>query len=180
MNFLKYRTSNLMSGYSKQIKGWSVNQQDWSEVEKLIRKLKWKQLRLMGNNTNEVSDQPGIYCLAVAPPVLMPDSFKKRNFYNVLYIGESGNLRKRFRNYLSKSTKDWEKIKDAQTVFHTINFVYAEIPGDPNDDRKKREYIETKLTQALGPPINKKHQTRSAVRDGTRGIKVANLFEDKN
>ena len=126
--------------------GWSLNRKDWADLDKAVRDLDWKSVEFRADRATDVPTSCGVY--AICTSGTKATSGLLGAFYNVLYVGESGDLRTRFRQHSGENPQP--KIRSARSCFvHAqLKFWYACTSSSG------RFALERTLIAALGPPAN--------------------------
>jgi hypothetical protein len=121
---------------------WQIFSQDHN--------LAWQTIPFRRGGGAALPEASGFYCFVVAnempnlPPVYFP-----------LYAGETENLRKRYRNYVTEKNSPTGRfhVRKFLNVFAgEAVFTFAPYPADKADLRR----IEKKLNDALMPPYSRK------------------------
>ena len=113
-------------------------------------KLHWNCHPFKTGERSNVPDTPGIYAFIVQPLIAgnLPVAY-------LMYIGESGRLRRRFNEHL-ESAKDGREKQLIHTYLRRyisfITFCYAKLPACISKDERK--IIEDDLLAAFVPPGN--------------------------
>lgn len=131
-------------------KGWSLDGTHWDRVRDALAGKTWTQTYLEHSYSNTVPDGSGIYLICAGAPV-EERPFKK--MYNCLYVGQSKNLNKRFKEHIA-GYKDVVKVKE---TYGRIEFWYASISND------KLSSTEQAVIDAVGPSANRSNALRAQI-----------------
>lgn len=104
---------------------------------------------------DSLPERAGVYAICAPPP--SPESNLPLGLMNVLYVGESENLRRRFVEH--SKTSDGRLAAAKRCYADSLQFWWSEIVGHPEQELSDKERIvqvEAALLRAFGPPINLK------------------------
>ena len=111
----------------------------------------WKSTYLESGYERRVPEEVGIYMLCANPK----GSLGRRGIFNVLYVGKSDNLRRRFREHQTGSGSSAE-VKRCKLAYHRIEFLFTLVPESSiGDSGGWMSDAEQALIDAFGPPANR-------------------------
>lgn len=94
--------------------------------------------------------------MIITNPVIMSEQYGlPRNLENVLYVGQSGDLRRRFLQHCAQEPTN-PLIKECRNIFGNLQFYYSRVPTRieaPKEDWLQQ--VESALVGALSPPANR-------------------------
>jgi hypothetical protein len=111
----------------------------------------WNKLRLNRSNISNVPNGPGVYFFALEPEIVTDG-----HLY-LMYVGSSGNLRQRFKQYDAGKGSNDEVTVLLSTHKKYLYFTFFTV----NDN--SQEAKEEALITALHPPLNKRGLKLEAV-----------------
>lgn len=117
----------------------------WREY-RYRRSFAWRTVRFDSSVTSSLPDQAGVYVFSIRPPVAPP----LEGAY-VVYVGETTDLRRRFRDYLNEAQSRRARPKIAITLALYRDHLFFSYATLPVSERKKAEDA---LITALWPPRN--------------------------
>lgn len=140
--------------------GWTIDKLRWTALKNTMGdKSRWKISRLRDTGSAAIPEKPGVYMLCVRP-LLCEETFvvdvnsrHAKGLYNALYIGESDNLRRRYRNHARmRGSRDRKRVDEFFDRFAgKIDFCYWVI--DKADKFRLRE-VQNLLIACFGPSAN--------------------------
>ena len=131
-------------------KGWSLDKAHWTRVGVALAGKSWTQTYLESPYSNVVPDGSGIYLICAGAPL---DGRPFKKMYNCLYVGQSKNLKQRFKNHVS-GYKDVVKVKE---TYGRIEFWFALVMSD------ELSSAEQALIDAVGPSANRSNALRAHI-----------------
>lgn len=124
----------------------------WDEFSSTVT-LNWIDHPFQREEVDNIPDSAGVYAFLVQPRIACG-----LNVSYLLYIGESRNLKRRFRDYLRelRAKKARPKISIyLNRYLPYLRFCYAKLPKDVSTTD-----VEDTLLQAFIPPLNSKFPAR--------------------
>ena len=127
--------------------GWHLNTVIWRELENLLGDRAFAKVQFNTFMINTVTTEPGVYLLCSHPP-LPTNTDLTDKLYNVLYVGQAGNLRSRMLDHLNGKNSH---IKIDSLAFSKagLAFWYITVPKDSLSE------FEGKIQAAFNPVINR-------------------------
>lgn len=140
--------------------GWSIDPQHWVRLREVAADLRWRKVILNSMETGSVPDKAGVY--AICSRTNWEASCCRGLFgdcYSPLYVGQTGDLRRRFREHCGSHTMG--PINALKRCYAgRLEFWFAEVPI------RDSEVIEGLLIQCFGPPANRNEgRIRARLRD---------------
>lgn len=134
--------------------GWSLDADDWRAAGRALTGTNWSGTYLEEMYRSGVPEQAGIYMLCSShKPIEGLQSAKP--IFNVLYVGKSDNLRRRFREHQTGSGSSAE-VKRCKLAYHRIEFLFTLVPESSiGDSGGWMSDAEQALIDAFGPPANR-------------------------
>jgi len=130
-----------------------ISPDQWNTITNEYEDYEWNELKFEDANREVLNEVEGIY-LFLASPKKINASFI--NYF--LYVGETNNLNRRFKQYLAKQHSPKSGQYKVYTVIddfpEDLYFYYVELPGF---NQEQRRIIEDKLLVAFTPPMNTKY-----------------------
>ena len=129
--------------------GWPLHQSDWSNLPlDLVDSISWKSVMLGHSEVRSVPSESGVYIMCAKPPLISLESSPFGHLYEAIYVGESTDLKRRFREHLNTPSK---KVRAARKCYPgSLTFWYHLASS------QQIKQIESRLIQCLGPPANDK------------------------
>ena len=129
--------------------GWSLSNEDWDRASDLLRRASWRKTKLNKQVANTPPAKPGIYAMCTRIPQRMDSESEFINdIYNVIYVGSSDNLERRFKEHAAGSRPD---VIKAQEIFGQLDFLYLEMSGSNKHDYEAAEGL---IGSIFGPAAN--------------------------
>ena len=97
---------------------------------------------------NQVPMKPGIYLMCAKPPINGTSAPPFSQLMDVIYVGRSENLKRRFLAHINTPTPKVRAARSAYAV--SMRFWFLEMPVD------EIKAAETLLINCFGPPANDK------------------------
>lgn len=140
--------------------GWTIEKVNWQLMKNTIREdSPWRISGLRPGGAAGIPSKPGIYMLCVRPLmcedafVMDSDSKDAKGLYSPLYIGESENLKERYKNYANLKDRR-RRVKKFLTTFRgKIDFCYWILEGAT---KAYLEDVQNLLILCFGPSVNTK------------------------
>ena len=180
MTIGKNRRADIYNAVPGKIRyGWPLDSRDWDELETTdLQNATWFSKTITPGNVKSLPETEGVYMICAGPPISRSTNHSTelfQSFHEVLYVGETGNLRDRFYDYLSDLRP---KIVALKKVYaNTVRFWYTKLPNLTEAERHDYEAI---LMKCFGPPANERKENRSkAPVDVRRMIPVKELVREK-
>lgn len=125
---------------------WSLSKDTWNLLAQCDSIGGWNSVRLLPEFRPIVPQAPGVYLMA-APPPLGASHRLPPNLYNVLYVGKTDNLRRRFTEHIKTPS---EAVREAKRTYGIgrVDFHYTILSLNHISP------VEGLLWLALGPSAN--------------------------
>ena len=127
--------------------GWSLDSALWTQVQATIAEFAWNRVYLESDYQSRVSSGSGVYLICGSTRDIPINGKVMERLYNVVYAGQTKNLRRRFREHVY----GYGQVLKAKDIFRQMDFWYIEL-SDPNLSE-----IENLLIRVFGPPANGKY-----------------------
>jgi hypothetical protein len=138
-------------------KAWSLESAKWAELFRLLstsENIDFKQVPFISGAQPSIPAESGVYLVVAKPiihlqgsPIKNP-SLKLRELQNVLYVGRSSNLNKRFGEHI-KGGPATTSVADITRCFTSLTFWWLAVSGTETQE------LEDLLIRTFGPPANK-------------------------
>lgn len=131
-------------------KGWTLDNDTWRRAAAELTELEYKSFRLEKSWQPHIPEAPGVYLMCVYPPTSIAH-FKLRpwtDMLNVVYVGHSENLRRRFGEHVNGERPN---VIIAKLVHGKVDFWFCELPLN------RMWKVEQLLIDILGPTANEKN-----------------------
>ena len=138
-------------------KSWSLESAKWAELFRLLstsENIDFKQAPFIPGAQLSIPAESGVYLVVAKPiihlqgnPIRNP-SMKLRELQNVLYVGRSSNLRKRFGEHINGGPGT-TSVADITRCFAGLTFWWLTVSGGETQE------LEDLLIRTFGPPANK-------------------------
>jgi excinuclease UvrABC nuclease subunit len=127
--------------------GWAIDARPWKQLEELIAQKEWRKASLDPAHVNSVPAAAGVYQICAGLQDVPVNGRVMSQLYNVVYVGQAKNLRRRFREHVSGHGD----VVPAKKTFRALDFWYTTAPLETITE------LEQRLIDAFGPPANKKN-----------------------
>lgn len=127
--------------------GWSLDSVLWRQLQTRVAQFKWNRVYLERDYQSRVSSGSGIYLICANTKSIPIDGKVMERIYNVLYVGQTNNLRRRFREH----AHGHGQVLKSKDIFRQMDFWYTEL------DTAQLSDIEQLLIRVFGPPANGKY-----------------------
>ena len=154
-------------------KGWTDDITQWKRFYKDIYKYSWAGIEFQRNKANVIPKKPGIYIVEAKMPKgyffrqfeeqrekVCDERLPFKNLKSVVYVGQSKDLRKRFKNYVSG--KDDNRFQKYFQGLNNLQFFWTYHKDFK--EQVRRDYIEDLLIEVFGPTLNKKREINKKTR----------------
>ena len=154
-------------------KGWTDDITQWKRFYKDIYKYSWAGIEFQRNKANVIPKKPGIYIVEAKMPKgyffrqfeeqrekVCDERLPFKNLKSIVYVGQSKDLRKRFKSYVSG--KDDNRFQKYFQRLKNLKFFWTYHKDFKEDE--KRDYIEDLLIEVFGPTLNKKREINKKTR----------------
>ena len=138
-------------------KAWSLEPAKWAQLFRLLpadENSDFKQVPFVSGAQLSVPTDSGVYLVVAKPiihiqgnPVRNP-SIKLRELQNVLYVGRSSNLRKRFLEHINGGPNT-TSVADITRCFSSLTFWWIAVGSSATRE------LEDLFIRTFGPPANK-------------------------
>jgi len=132
-------------------KGWSLVKDDWDRIPNpIINKGSWSRVAFSPGANGAIPEKPGIYVIVATHPNKSLTADRPSNdlfglLYTAVYVGETGDLRKRFAQHTSNQAS--EVITNIKNCFpNRLDFWWYRTK-----DKTEAQGLEPILQFALGP-----------------------------
>ena len=124
--------------------GWTLYSLEWESIPKdVLQPNQWQSRALGQSLRHSIPQQAGVYMMCVKPPnvSVMPEPFS--NFVEIIYVGRSKNLRRRYREHLNTPSP---KVHIAKQTYSRQSAILVLMPP-------RRAYLECRecSDKLLGP-----------------------------
>ena len=127
--------------------GWSLDSALWKELQARVAEFKWNRVYLEKDYQSKVSNSSGVYLICANTRDIPIDGKVMQRIYNVVYVGQTNNLRRRFNEH----AHGYGQILKAKGIFRQMDFWYTELDGTYLSE------IEQLLISVFGPSANGKY-----------------------
>ena len=127
--------------------GWSLDSALWRQLQASVAQFKWSRVYLERDYQSRVSIGSGIYLICANTKSIPIDGKVMERIYNVLYVGQTKNLRRRF----GEHARGHGQVLKSKDIFRQMDFWYTEL------DTAQLSDIEQLLIRVFGPPANGKY-----------------------
>ncbi len=137
------------------LEGWSLSESDWTRLAELLSRVTWRSMKLRQLDQDSVPTAAGIYLLMtdskhVSRHYRLPDGIS-----NVIYVGRSNSLRRRFMQHASESPSN-PLIKVSRRTFGDLRYAFAVVPSTATDEPDVwLSNVEAALVNTLSPLANR-------------------------
>jgi hypothetical protein len=125
--------------------GWDANPESWSRLKVITSGRTWSRTYLEEHYRSSVPASPGIYVICAAATHMHLDGELLNGLYNAIYIGQSGNLRRRFCEHAGGTTP----VRQALHTFRRLDYWFTVASPE------SLSVIEQSYIDALGPTCNR-------------------------
>jgi hypothetical protein len=130
-----------------------INPAQWETMLGKYEDFHWNEIHFKPANAMDLNEVEGVYLFLASPKKA------NANFINYFfYVGETNNLRRRYKEYLTKLHSPKSGQYKVQQIIKDFNdhlyFYFVELPGLSQIDRK---VIEDDFLTAFLPPVNSKY-----------------------
>jgi hypothetical protein len=124
--------------------GWSLDPNDWLDLQKLLADSKWSRVYLDSEYKDRVPSNPGVYIISGNTNSIgnMGDAINCMR--TAVYVGQSINLKGRFQDHI----RGYGNVIKAKQTFRRLEYWWHEI------SRSELKKYEQALVSALGPSAN--------------------------
>ena len=127
--------------------GWTLEKEKWNCLLSVVTGTRWLKTRLVSHEQDSVPPRRGVYAICVKLKTLnfTQDPFKA--LYEIIYVGKSKSLRRRFKEHCDHAQRGVEMAK--KCFGDNLEYWYTEVDLDCIDQ------LETRLIGCFGPPANR-------------------------
>lgn len=136
------------------LEGWSLLQGDWDAVRLALQGAAWRVTQLRPLNQDDVPKMPGIYMLVTDLESWSQQRNLPGGIANVLYVGRSDNLHRRFLEHARRSNPN-PLIERCRGIFGSLRYFYTQVPTGAGNVGDWLSLTENVLVSALSPPGNR-------------------------
>lgn len=135
--------------------GWSLSPNDWQRLAELLSRVEWRTTNLNRRYQDSVPPAAGIYLLITDGYRISIQYRLPQGLSNVIYVGRSNCLRKRFNQHASESPRN-PLIQVSKRTFGDLRYAFAVVPPESRDDEHGwLNTVESALVNTLSPPANR-------------------------
>ena len=135
--------------------GWSLSPDDWKRLARLLARVEWRTTNLNRRNQDSVPPSAGIYLLITDEHHISIHYRLPHGLSNVIYVGRSNSLRKRFKQHASESPRN-PLIRISRHTFGDLLYAFAVVPPEAKEDMDGwLSAVESALVNTLSPPANR-------------------------
>ena len=129
--------------------GWALDTSDWSNLaQEILHRGQWQSRPLGYASKRSVPQLAGVYMMCARPPGVSTMNEPFSSLMEVIYVGKSNNLRRRYAEHLNVPSP---KVRMAKLVFSdSLRFWFIRIPTASLSDAERL------LIDCFGPPANDK------------------------
>ena len=125
--------------------GWTLEKQQWDHLLTVVSGTSWSNTKLDQLYRDSIPEGSGVYAICCTVPDATQRLFKA--LYNVLYIGQSKSLRRRFLEHCNRPQRGVTEVK--QCFGENLDYWFTEVNPDRIDE------LEACLIDCFGPPANR-------------------------
>lgn len=127
--------------------GWTLYSTEWDSIPvDVIQREGWESTALSRFLKASVPQQAGVYMMCVKPPSVFMSAEPFSDLVEVIYVGKSKNLRRRYGQHLDVPSP---KVRMARNTYSdSLRFWYLRLATD------RISLVESILIGCLGPPAN--------------------------
>jgi len=117
----------------------------WDQYNR-IHNCEWERVEFRKSQASDVPDEPGVYNFVIEPGIACHPSCAY-----LMYVGETGSLEERFRDYISEKDNSSGRPKVLKMLNYWegyIKFYYIEV------QENEKEKVEEEMISAFIPPYN--------------------------
>ncbi len=132
--------------------GWTLQHVKWSVLPtELVNGDQWRSVQLSMSDVNSVPATSGVYAICACPPGRWRCETNSPNdlfgiLYTAIYIGESGNLQRRFRQHCQNPKATLRLGRKCYA--DALEFWFFRL------EQENLSAVEAQLIDCLGPPAN--------------------------
>ena len=124
--------------------GWNLDSASWGRLKQMVDAREWKRVYLEELYISQVPSSPGVYLICARAQDVPLSGKVMELLYNAIYVGQSKNMRTRFRNHLA----GYRNVQVAKLTFRRLHFWFTELNIQDLDN------VEQLLLETLGPSAN--------------------------
>ena len=123
--------------------GWTLEKQEWEHLS-MVSGTHWSKTKFNSLYRESVPESPGVYAICSEPPAFTQSFIK--TLYNIIYVGKSKSLRRRFLEHCNRPKLEIEMAKHC--FGDNLEYWFTEVSLDQIDE------LEARLIDCFGPPAN--------------------------
>ena len=123
--------------------GWTLEKQEWLQLS-IISGTRWSKTEFDSRNRGKIPQSSGVYAICSSPPDFTQSLIKA--LYNIIYVGKSKSLRRRFLEHCNRPKLEIEMAKHC--FGDNLEYWFTEVSLDQIDE------LEARLIDCFGPPAN--------------------------
>lgn len=124
--------------------GWTYDHVDWLVARTAICELQWKSISFVAQYAVPIPTAPGVYMFLLRTSNLLFETQPWREMQAPMYIGQTNNLRRRFKEHVENRSLVHKHLEK----FPHVKFCYALA------EQERLNEIESALVKVFGPSIN--------------------------
>lgn len=125
--------------------GWTLEKQQWDRLLTVVSETSWSRTKLDRLYRDSIPEDSGVYAICGTVPDVTQRLFK--TLYNILYVGKSKSLRRRFLEHCNNPQRGVTEVK--QCLGENLDYWFTEVNPDQIDE------LEACLIDCFGPPANR-------------------------
>ena len=124
--------------------GWTLEKQEWDMLLPIVSQTRWSKTKFDSLYRDRVPESTGVYAICSSPLDFTQRLFKA--LYNIIYVGKSKSLRRRFIEHCNRPKLE---IEMARHCFgDSLEYWFTEVSLEQIDE------LEARLIDCFGPPAN--------------------------
>ena len=127
--------------------GWTLERKKWDCLLSVVTQTRWLKIRLVSLERDSVPEGRGVYAICVKLKTMNFTQNPFKALYEIIYVGQSNSLRRRFVEHCDYPKRGVEKAK--KCFGDNLEYWYTEVDLDCIDE------LETRLIGCFGPPANR-------------------------
>ncbi|MCY4199811.1 MAG: GIY-YIG nuclease family protein [Gammaproteobacteria bacterium] len=124
--------------------GWSLDLEAWRRLQDIVKDYEWRRAPLENLYKSKVPELRGVYMICGCPKDIPVRGQVMNELYNVLYVGQASNLRRRFQDHV----RGYRNVVRAKSIFRKLDFWYCKTSDT------EVNLAEQQLMEAFGPSAN--------------------------
>ncbi len=124
--------------------GWHLNSDSWQALAAAVMSCSWERAYLEADYAFQVPEVSGVYLICAGIKEIPIQGSVMERLYNAIYVGQTTNLRRRFRGHVT----GYRKVIEAKDAFRRLDFWFTKV------EIADLSRIEQLLLESLGPTAN--------------------------